>query len=352
MHTFTSHPQTIPRGAEGAKEVLPSEVEGAEEVLPSAAEGAKEVLPSGAEGAEGFNHYLQQKGLSPTVRIGIHRTVARFTQWAADQQFTPEQTSPTDIAAYLAWRKTQGNTPRTQQITLTQLNHYFTHLQQQQHITRNPCTGLAQHGIKRRQLYYTFTPAELQNLYQRYSQLPLNPPHPQHPAPHLMHERNQAMLSLLLTQGLRTEELTALTIHHLHLRQAKLTIPAARRKDERTLTLEATQLYPLSDYQHQTRPALLAHTQKQTTQLFITSGTSTNLQNLLHTIAQQLKTIEPRFISYKQLRASVITHWLKTHPIRQVQYMAGHRYISSTEAYQANNLDALKEDLQRYHPNL
>ena len=167
-----------------------------------------------------------------------------------------------------------------------------------------------------------------------------------------MHERNQAMLSLLLTQGLRTEELTALTIHHLHLRQAKLTIPAARRKDERTLTLEATQLYPLSDYQHQTRPALLAHTQKQTTQLFITSGTSTKLQNLLHTIAQQLKTIEPRFISYKQLRASVITHWLKTHPIRQVQYMAGHRYISSTEAYQANNLDALKEDLQRYHPNL
>jgi len=32
--------------------------------------------------------------------------------------------------------------------------------------------------------------------------------------------------------------------------------------------------------------------------------------------------------------------------------MAGHRYVGSTEAYQVNNMDDLKEDVNRYHPNL
>jgi len=46
----------------------------------------------------------------------------------------------------------------------------------------------------------------------------------------------------------------------------------------------------------------------------------------------------------------VITHWLKLHNLRKVQYMAGHRYISSTESYKANNLDGLKEDIAKFHP--
>lgn len=52
----------------------------------------------------------------------------------------------------------------------------------------------------------------------------------------------------------------------------------------------------------------------------------------------------------EQLRASVITQWIKLYNLRKVQVMAGHRYISSTEAYKANNLDDLKEDIKNYHP--
>ena len=52
----------------------------------------------------------------------------------------------------------------------------------------------------------------------------------------------------------------------------------------------------------------------------------------------------------KQIRSSVITHWLKNHNLRQVQYMAGHKYVSSTERYQMNNLDKLQGQLEKYHP--
>ncbi len=52
----------------------------------------------------------------------------------------------------------------------------------------------------------------------------------------------------------------------------------------------------------------------------------------------------------KQIRASVITWWLKNYNLRQVQYMAGHKYVSSTERYQLNSLDKLQEKLEKYHP--
>ena len=57
-----------------------------------------------------------------------------------------------------------------------------------------------------------------------------------------------------------------------------------------------------------------------------------------------------RVISVSQIRASVITHWLKNHNLRQVQYLAGHRYVSSTEAFLANDLDDLQEEITKYHP--
>ena len=30
--------------------------------------------------------------------------------------------------------------------------------------------------------------------------------------------------------------------------------------------------------------------------------------------------------------------------------MAGHKYVSSTERYQLNNLDSLQKALEKYHP--
>ena len=52
----------------------------------------------------------------------------------------------------------------------------------------------------------------------------------------------------------------------------------------------------------------------------------------------------------KQIRASVITGWLKVYNLREVQYFAGHRYVSSTESYLINDLEDLKEDINKYHP--
>jgi hypothetical protein len=41
---------------------------------------------------------------------------------------------------------------------------------------------------------------------------------------------------------------------------------------------------------------------------------------------------------------------LKANNLRQVQYMAGHKYVSSTQRYQVSNLDDLKNELWQHHP--
>ncbi|MCK7560220.1 hypothetical protein MKQ70_37055 [Chitinophaga sedimenti] len=50
------------------------------------------------------------------------------------------------------------------------------------------------------------------------------------------------------------------------------------------------------------------------------------------------------------MRASVIVHWLRKYDLRTVQYMAGHKYVSSTEAYRKYLLDGLQADVMKYHP--
>lgn len=41
---------------------------------------------------------------------------------------------------------------------------------------------------------------------------------------------------------------------------------------------------------------------------------------------------------------------IRTHNLRETQYRAGHRYVSSTEAYLINVLEGLTEDVARFHP--
>ena len=62
------------------------------------------------------------------------------------------------------------------------------------------------------------------------------------------------------------------------------------------------------------------------------------------------KRINHKVVRPKQVRASVITQWLSEYNIREVQYMAGHRFISSTERYLQDDLENLQEMIENLHP--
>jgi len=136
------------------------------------------------------------------------------------------------------------------------------------------------------------------------------------------------------------------------LREGKIFIAGARRSNERTLKLESHQLYDMMDYINDTRKHILQNRNitTPTQELFMTINKGTHLKNALSLLVQQLRKINNKVKSLDQLRASVIVHWLQQYNLRKVQIMAGHRYVSSTESYKANNMEELKEDIKNYHP--
>jgi integrase/recombinase XerD len=70
----------------------------------------------------------------------------------------------------------------------------------------------------------------------------------------------------------------------------------------------------------------------------------------LRVLTKQVKSIDNNFVNFSQIRTSVITHWINSEGLRKAQYLAGHRYISSTENYVNNDLDSLIDDINKLHP--
>lgn len=85
--------------------------------------------------------------------------------------------------------------------------------------------------------------------------------------------------------------------------------------------------------------------------LFITEGDGiSSFNNMMNPIILKFRKVNPNVLNAKQIRVLVITKWLKIHNIREVQYLSGHRYISSTESYLQNDIKGLQEEVQQFHP--
>ena len=154
------------------------------------------------------------------------------------------------------------------------------------------------------------------------------------------------MLGLLVYQGVTTDEIARLEAADIRLREGKVFIHGTSRSNERWLKLEAVQVVDLQRYlaAHRFKAGTLLAGQKK-------GFTSTrNIVNQINSIMRQLRRLNPKVRSALQLRSSVIAGWLKQYNLRQVQYMAGHKYVSSTQRYQVSDLEALQCSLRKHHP--
>ncbi|MBA3899900.1 MAG: tyrosine-type recombinase/integrase [Bacteroidetes bacterium] len=294
-----------------------------------------------------FDEYLILKGFSVKTQQSFRHTVKRYAQWAEDENIELVNIAYNDIVAYLNYCKKKGNKQRTLQIIVGSIKHYYNFLMNENEVIDNPCTNVGIQGIKRKILYETFSPEQLENTYKIFAESPVS----KGVGSALTKKRNKILLGLIIYQGIRTEELAKLKVSDVKLREGKIFIAGSRRSNEREMPLEAHQLYDLMDYINETRKMILILTEKETDHLFTSIGSGKGFSNLMSKLQQQLKKQNPKIKEIKQLRASVITNWLKTLNIRKAQYLAGHRFISSTEAYKVNNMDELKEDVNKYHPD-
>ncbi len=299
-----------------------------------------------------YKSYLQQKGYTTKTIEGNLYSKAQLEKWLKSEGISVETCTYNDLMAYVQSLKGKVK-QKTIELYLTKISHYFEYLKATKKRKSNPVNQIKVQGIQRQELHEILNKGELEQLYQNYEVYEND-----HPNKHyhwfnnqqLSQKRNKVIIGLIVYQGLDTAALTNLQTTDLKLREGKIQVPGSRKSNARTLKLQADQILDLMEYQQVTRGKLLKQSNQQSDRLLISIGQSQKLYNTLQCLLKQLKTLNPKVTSIRQLRASVITYWLKNYNLREVQYMAGHRYVSSTEAYLINDLDDLQEEVSKYHP--
>lgn len=300
-----------------------------------------------------FKKYLESKGLSKSTITHYNTYVLAFISWLDKDNTAIEHVTTKELTGYLQKLQKQGLQNKTKAIRINSLKHYFNWQIKCNKRTTNPAKHIKIQGTQTRKLHAILTTTALEQLYHNYT-IPSQDDKRNNrnwwQAYLLTRKRNKVVLGLLIYQGLTTAEIDKLTETDLHLREGKLFIQGSKKSNERTLALQSHQIMDLMEYTLQVRQQLLQLTNKTTNQLFISKGTSTQSNNNWKRLSQVLKAQDPKFTNFKQIRASVITHWLGKYNLREVQYMAGHKYVSSTESYIVNRLEDLQHDIDKYHP--
>jgi integrase/recombinase XerD len=289
-----------------------------------------------------FEKYLKKKAYSPSTIKQKSNYTGLFLAWLVSENLPIKEVTYKDMLSFIDHcnidrfpSEVEGMSSKQINTILLSVRNYFEFLKENDPKINNPAQNLRVKGEVRRQAISMLKYPKLELIYSNY------------PSEAIRDKRNKIILGLFIYQGITTEELHNLQCADLNLEQGKIKIKGNRRRNSRSLDLQACQILDLVEYLHKIRPEIL---KENTDQLIISMEGKLQLKNSLHHLFSSIKKKNPQISSAKQIRTAVITHWLKHHNLREVQYMSGHKYVSSTERYQINDLENLQKKLEKYHP--
>jgi integrase/recombinase XerD len=301
---------------------------------------------------EPFQVYLKQECYSKDYIRQNKNYAGTFLEWITEQSLAIAQVTHADVLEFADQLKQDGHSIGLINQIMLAIRYYFTWLQHIGQAGYNPAAGIILKGTVRNVPHNLLTKPELEMLYESY------------PIKDERTHRNKVIVGLLVYQALTRDELETLRPEHLKLREGKIHIPQTGRLNSRVLSLEPHQILDLQEYVLVIRPKIMAERMAERSgrkpdkykavedvhRLFVTMNGQETIKNSILHLNYALRKINPKYRHGMQIRQSVITEWLKEKNLRTVQYMAGHRYVSSTERYQTNNLEDLKDALNKYHP--
>jgi len=291
---------------------------------------------------ESFEDYLKQRQLRESTVKGHLQDIRRFKKWCEGKSINYKQTTYNELLEFIRNTRARGVSKSSVNIHLNSIGKYYDYLivTGQKTVTSggdeaNPAKELRLNNRGKKVMQHLLAPRELEDIYDNYTNKPewsFYKEKSKH-----THRKNTVILGLIVYQGIRTPELRKLEKTHLNLLQGTVYIPSTSRSNSRILKLNSSQIIPIQQY--------LQSIQKNQERLF-----TVNISNSMFWLMKILKKHDDRIKNGAQLRSSVIMNWLKQQNIRQVQYMAGHRHISSTEKYKQEDLQDLQLQLNLFHP--
>lgn len=223
------------------------------------------------------------------------------------------------------------------------LKKYFNFLIESSMIAKHPIRNLVIKGQAKTVTKNIQNEQELKELYQNfiaYQKLKLQ----ERPKMYYREEshriesskRYSLIASLLIFQGLKTTELDNLTISDIDIENATVYIPSSKKSNSRILPLNTLQIIEFYKY--------LQELPVEQEKLF-----SVKVERIVQNILAELKGVNTKINNLRQIRDSVIIDWIKKHGKRKAQYMAGHKYVSSTEKFEVQDTSKLLELVNKVH---
>lgn len=300
----------------------------------------------------GFKKYLKSQGAGKDTVRQKSNYAGFYLTWLETERLLPDQARYNDMLSFIDYCRLEEKSKRQINTMLRSVRNYYEYLKEKDGSIINPALNLHVRGERKKLPSGIITWQELERIYESYS------------TGTLREQRNKVILGLYVYQGITTGELQRMEPGHLKLKEGKIYITGTRRSNNRILELKPFQVMQLHEYLNDIRPQILSginkpgparkpdkiNRDKIENQLFISINGSENIKNSLLHMFRDIRRINPELQHAKQIRSSVIIQWLKNYNLRQVQYMAGHKYVSSTERYQLNNLDNLQSKLEEFHP--
>jgi integrase/recombinase XerD len=286
-----------------------------------------------------FIDYLKYKRYTDRTIKNKLGHLKHYTDWLEQEHLETTQCTYSDILGFVQQLKRTGRSVANQNLHLRAVRQLYEALILQEQVTYNPVANLHIRGDIERIPHNLLSPEQLQNIYDSYK-------------PQTDYQiRNKVMLGLYINQALIRTEVNRLEVRDINLTKGIVHIRKNIKLAERILPLAAHQVLMLQEYISRIRPQLLRQSDfEKGDRLFFTYANGQTVNEALKKLLQTLRKKYPELKNLQQLRSSVLANWIKDKPIREVQYLAGHTHIKSTQRYRDVTMQDLQASLNEYHP--
>lgn len=293
-----------------------------------------------------YEQYLTENNYSKTTIEHYLKRIEEFTAWSKTYGIKATEIDYKTSLRYIKYLQQKRIAVQTINNHIVTLRNYFDYLIETNKRAENPIEEVSVKGTVKKVLHNLLDADELEDLYYSFETDSFNK-YVNYKVK-LTAKRNKIITGLIVYQGLNTTNLKSLLLEHLELYKGKIYVPSTRRNNAREMELKPWQVMDLLEYINELRPEIAKYNKDHSKKLLIPQNHFNDL--VQRGIVKRLKSINQKAGNINHLRASVIVNWLKQYNIRKVQYLAGHKYISSTEGYKQNNLESLHEAVNEFHP--
>lgn len=285
-----------------------------------------------------YTKHLEQSGYEWRSIEHLLLGARRFLEWLEDENLTYTECTYNDLLAMLKMYRDAKKSITFRNRHLWCLRRFYEYLIKSGKTDYNPALNIQIKGEVKTLPHELVSKERINEIYESYK--------PETP----VQVRNKVILSLFFYQGILRQELDRLEPSDINLKKGTIFIRKNSRLQRRILKLEAHQILLFNEYLQEVRPKLLELKNRKSDRLLVTIGDSDTIIEMVRELMEELREQYPEMKSFQNIRMSLITHWVDEKNIREVQYMAGHASIYSTQRYLKVNLQELQEQLKKYHP--